>query len=140
MQEWKYFALFKKINSFFLNFSNNIALLNCKIRSANKNLLSSLNCFKIMFLSFLFCYSKIMFLCVILLTFFVNLLFEIVMGSGVSLFITKILGYILRNDIKLRNCVAVEMYKEQLQLSRKVAIISVYRPPHTGIKDFNMEF
>ena len=55
---------------------------------------------------------------------------------------TKRLDYILRNDIKMSsqfNSVAVEVYKEQLELSRNTVFISSYRPPNIRIQIFNEE-
>ena len=37
------------------------------------------------------------------------------------------------------DCVAVEVYKEQLELSRNTVFISTYRPPNTRIQIFSKE-
>ena len=63
-------------------------------------------------------------------------------GGGTSLFINKNLGYIKRDDIKLKsdyNCVAIELIGKQINFKNNVIIISIYRPPNTTIKDFNNE-
>ena len=37
------------------------------------------------------------------------------------------------------NCLAVELYKEQLNLKYNVIVITLYRPPHTQIENFNLK-
>lgn len=63
-------------------------------------------------------------------------------GGGVSLFVSKYLLYRTRKDIILPsqyNCIAIEVLAENINIDRNIIVISMYRPPNTSVKDFNLE-